>query len=85
MELLQAFEEFAHPNEIGPVVYYIHSPNIPSVESIVGLLEKARKTIPEQRLWVNPDCGLKTRNWTEVEAALTNLVEAARNVRATAQ
>lgn len=81
MELLGAFEDFAYPNEIGPGVYDIHSPNIPSVESIVGLLEKARKTIPDERLWVNPDCGLKTRNWTEVEAALTNLVEAAKTLR----
>ncbi|KKD59724.1 5-methyltetrahydropteroyltriglutamate--homocysteine methyltransferase [Grimontia sp. AD028] len=81
MELLGAFEDFAYPNEIGPGVYDIHSPNIPSVESIIGLLEKARKTIPDARLWVNPDCGLKTRNWTEVEAALTNLVEAAKTLR----
>ncbi|WP_281544367.1 5-methyltetrahydropteroyltriglutamate--homocysteine S-methyltransferase [Grimontia sp. SpTr1] len=85
MELLGAFEDFAYPNEIGPGVYDIHSPNIPSVESIVGLLEKARKTIPDERLWVNPDCGLKTRNWTEVEAALTNLVEAAKTLRSATQ
>ncbi|USH03758.1 5-methyltetrahydropteroyltriglutamate--homocysteine S-methyltransferase [Grimontia kaedaensis] len=85
MELLQAFEEFSYPNEIGPGVYDIHSPNIPSVESIVGLLEKARKTIPDQRLWVNPDCGLKTRNWTEVESALANLVEAAKTLRSATQ
>ncbi|EOD81859.1 5-methyltetrahydropteroyltriglutamate--homocysteine methyltransferase [Grimontia indica] len=85
MELLGAFEDFAYPNEIGPGVYDIHSPNIPSVESIVGLLEKARKTIPDERLWVNPDCGLKTRNWMEVEAALTNLVEAAKTLRSATQ
>ncbi|NGN96951.1 5-methyltetrahydropteroyltriglutamate--homocysteine S-methyltransferase [Grimontia sp. S25] len=85
MELLGAFEDFAYPNEIGPGVYDIHSPNIPSVESIVGLLEKARKTIPDERLWVNPDCGLKTRNWTEVEVALTNLVEAAKTLRSATQ
>ncbi|KXF81745.1 5-methyltetrahydropteroyltriglutamate--homocysteine S-methyltransferase [Enterovibrio coralii] len=83
MELLQAFEEFSYPNEIGPGVYDIHSPNIPSVESIVGLLEKARKTIPDERLWVNPDCGLKTRSWVEVEAALTSLVDAAKTLRET--
>ncbi|CZF79324.1 5-methyltetrahydropteroyltriglutamate--homocysteine methyltransferase [Grimontia celer] len=85
MELLQAFEEFSYPNEIGPGVYDIHSPNIPPVESIVGLLEKARKTIPDERLWVNPDCGLKTRNWTEVESALANLVEAAKTLRSATQ
>ncbi|STQ75083.1 5-methyltetrahydropteroyltriglutamate--homocysteine S-methyltransferase [Grimontia hollisae] len=81
MELLRAFEEFSYPNEIGPGVYDIHSPNIPAVESIEALLQKARKTIPDERLWVNPDCGLKTRNWTEVDAALTNLVQAAKNLR----
>ncbi|MDD1783710.1 5-methyltetrahydropteroyltriglutamate--homocysteine S-methyltransferase [Enterovibrio sp. ZSDZ35] len=83
MELLEAFEAFSYPNEIGPGVYDIHSPNIPSVESIVGLLEKARKTIPDERLWVNPDCGLKTRSWGEVEAALSSLVEAAVTLRET--
>ncbi|OEE87498.1 5-methyltetrahydropteroyltriglutamate--homocysteine S-methyltransferase [Enterovibrio norvegicus FF-162] len=81
MELLQAFEDFAYPNEIGPGVYDIHSPNIPDVDGIVALLEKARKTIPDERLWVNPDCGLKTRNWDEVEAALLSLVKAAQILR----
>ncbi|SKA65462.1 5-methyltetrahydropteroyltriglutamate--homocysteine S-methyltransferase [Enterovibrio nigricans] len=84
MELLQAFEAFSYPNEIGPGVYDIHSPNIPSVENILSLLEKARKTIPDERLWVNPDCGLKTRSWNEVEAALSSLVEAAITLRETA-
>ncbi|MBF4281904.1 5-methyltetrahydropteroyltriglutamate--homocysteine S-methyltransferase [Vibrio anguillarum] len=81
MELLKAFEEFNYPNEIGPGVYDIHSPNIPSQEWIEGLLRKAAEKIPAERLWVNPDCGLKTRNWNEVEAALTNLVSAAKALR----
>ncbi len=81
MELLKAFDEFQYPNEIGPGVYDIHSPNIPSVEHIVSLLEKANQRIPAERLWVNPDCGLKTRNWAETEAALVNLVEAAKVLR----
>ncbi|OAN13765.1 5-methyltetrahydropteroyltriglutamate--homocysteine S-methyltransferase [Photobacterium jeanii] len=81
MELLKAFEEFAYPNEIGPGVYDIHSPNIPSVEQIVHLIEKAEGLIPAERLWINPDCGLKTRNWQETEAALTNLVKAAKQLR----
>ncbi len=81
MELLQAFEEFNYPNAIGPGVYDIHSPNIPQVEWIEGLVEKAARKIPLQRLWVNPDCGLKTRTWPETEAALTNLVLAAKSLR----
>ena len=76
MELLEAFKDFQYPNEIGPGVYDIHSPNIPSVESIVALLEKAAQRIPENRLWVNPDCGLKTRSWEEVKSALSNMVAA---------
>ncbi|WGW01591.1 5-methyltetrahydropteroyltriglutamate--homocysteine S-methyltransferase [Vibrio sp. YMD68] len=81
MELLRAFEEFNYPNEIGPGVYDIHSPNIPSEAWIQGLLRKAAEKIPASRLWVNPDCGLKTRNWTETEQALTNLVSAAKSLR----
>lgn len=81
MALLEAFEAFDYPNEIGPGVYDIHSPNIPSQASIEHLLCQAAQKIPAQRLWVNPDCGLKTRNWTEVEAALTNLVLAAKSLR----
>ncbi|OIQ26646.1 5-methyltetrahydropteroyltriglutamate--homocysteine S-methyltransferase [uncultured Vibrio sp.] len=81
MELLRAFEEFNYPNEIGPGVYDIHSPNIPSEEWIQDLLKKAAEKIPAERLWVNPDCGLKTRNWTETEQALTNLVSAAKALR----
>ena len=81
MELLDAFQDFAYPNEIGPGVYDIHSPNIPEVEWMVALMEKAAERIPLERLWVNPDCGLKTRRWEEVEPALANMVEAARQLR----
>lgn len=81
MELLKAFEAFNYPNAIGPGVYDIHSPNIPSEEWIVNLMKKAAEKIPVERLWINPDCGLKTRNWPETEAALTNLVSAAKTLR----
>jgi 5-methyltetrahydropteroyltriglutamate--homocysteine methyltransferase len=81
MELLDAFDDFNYPNEIGPGVYDIHSPNIPSQEHMVQLMRKAAERIPAQRLWVNPDCGLKTRNWEEVMPALRNMVEAARILR----
>ncbi|MEI2267627.1 5-methyltetrahydropteroyltriglutamate--homocysteine S-methyltransferase [Erwinia sp. CGal63] len=81
MELLEAFEEFDYPNEIGPGVYDIHSPNVPSVEWMEALLRKAAKRIPVERLWVNPDCGLKTRGWPETRQALANMVQAARNLR----
>lgn len=77
MELLEAFKDFQYPNEIGPGVYDIHSPNIPSVQSIVALLRKAAQRIPKERLWINPDCGLKTRGWEEVKPALHNMVTAA--------
>ena len=83
MELLESFEDFDYPNEIGPGVYDIHSPNVPSVEWIEALLLKAAKRIPVERLWVNPDCGLKTRGWTETRQALANMVEAARQLRKT--
>lgn len=84
MELLDVFEEFAYPNEIGPGVYDIHSPNIPSQEQIIRLMKRAAERIPPQRLWVNPDCGLKTRQWEEVIPALRNLVAAARVLRESA-
>ena len=82
MELLEAFEDFEYPNDIGPGVYDIHSPLVPEIETIVNLLDKAAQFIPVERLWVNPDCGLKTRNWEEVEQALTNMVAAAKLLRA---
>ncbi|WP_024301542.1 5-methyltetrahydropteroyltriglutamate--homocysteine S-methyltransferase [Pseudogulbenkiania sp. MAI-1] len=82
MELLTAFGDFAYPNEIGPGVYDIHSPRVPSETEIETLLEKALAVIPAERLWVNPDCGLKTRGWPEVEAALANMVAVTRRLRA---
>ena len=84
MELLDAFGKFKYPNEIGPGVYDIHSPRVPSVEEIERLLNKALETIPADRLWVNPDCGLKTRGWAETLAALRNMVAAAQSLRKTA-
>jgi len=81
MELLEAFEKFEYPNEIGPGVYDIHSPRVPGKGEMVQLLRKAAQRIPAERLWVNPDCGLKTRAWPETEAALVNMVAAARELR----
>ena len=83
MELLDAFEHFNYPNGIGPGVYDIHSPNIPSEQHIVALMRKAAERIPAEQLWVNPDCGLKTRQWHEVIPALTRMVAAAKTLRAT--
>jgi 5-methyltetrahydropteroyltriglutamate--homocysteine methyltransferase len=83
MELLDAFDHFKYPNEIGPGVYDIHSPNIPTGQHIVALMQKAAERIPAERLWVNPDCGLKTRQWSEVIPALTNMVAAAKTLRST--
>jgi 5-methyltetrahydropteroyltriglutamate--homocysteine methyltransferase len=81
MELLEAFRIFKYPNEVGPGVYDIHSPRVPSVEEMSGLLQKALQVLPRQQVWVNPDCGLKTRGWPEVEKALRNMVAAALAVR----
>jgi 5-methyltetrahydropteroyltriglutamate--homocysteine methyltransferase len=81
MELLDAFDRFEYPNEIGPGVYDIHSPNVPTEQQIVDLMSKAAEKIPAARLWVNPDCGLKTRQWEEVLPALKNMVAAARRLR----
>jgi len=81
MELLDAFEDFDYPNEIGPGVYDIHSPNIPTQAHIEQLMRKAAERIPARRLWVNPDCGLKTRQWAEVLPALRNMVAAAQVLR----
>lgn len=82
MELLDAFHKFAYPNEIGPGVYDIHSPRVPSEEEMVALMEKARQVIPDAQLWVNPDCGLKTRHWEETRLALEKMVSAAKKLRA---
>lgn len=81
MELLEAFVTYKYPNEIGPGVWDIHSPRVPSAEEMLALLEKACKVIPADQLWVNPDCGLKTRGWAEVEPALINMVKAAKSLR----
>ncbi len=81
MELLEAFADFKYPNEIGPGVYDIHSPRVPSVKEMVQLLEKAVTLLPARNIWVNPDCGLKTRKWPETEAALKNMVAAAAKAR----
>jgi len=81
MELLRAFEKFRYPNEIGPGVYDIHSPRVPSVDEMVDLIEKAVAYIPIHQLWINPDCGLKTRGWPETEASLQNMVKAAKQLR----
>lgn len=82
MELLQAFEDFAYPNQLGPGVYDIHSPNVPTVNWMKQLIHKAATKVPVQQLWVNPDCGLKTRDWAETEAALRNMVQACQELRA---
>jgi 5-methyltetrahydropteroyltriglutamate--homocysteine methyltransferase len=83
LELLDAFDGFSYPNAVGPGVYDIHSPNVPSEDDIVHLMTKAAARIPAARLWVNPDCGLKTRSWEEVRPALSNMVRAAERLRAT--
>lgn len=85
MELLCALDSFSYPNEIGPGVYDIHSPNVPTQAEIEGLMRKAAEKIPASQLWVNPDCGLKTRSWEEVLPALRNMVGAARALRSGVQ
>jgi 5-methyltetrahydropteroyltriglutamate--homocysteine methyltransferase len=85
MELLDAFQAFQYPNDIGPGVYDIHSPRIPQADEMLRLLHRARQVTPPERLWVNPDCGLKTRQWPEVEAALRNMVAAAKRLRQEAE
>lgn len=82
MELLEAFDRFNYANEVGPGVYDIHSPRVPSTEEMAELLHRALRYIPLERLWVNPDCGLKTRQWDEAYPSLKNMVEAAKAVRA---
>ncbi|RRB02334.1 5-methyltetrahydropteroyltriglutamate--homocysteine S-methyltransferase [Larkinella rosea] len=81
MELLDAFVQFNYPNEIGPGVYDIHSPRVPTKAEMVALLNKAADVLPVRNLWVNPDCGLKTRRWPETEQALKNMVQAAQTAR----
>ncbi|MGO1750634.1 MAG: 5-methyltetrahydropteroyltriglutamate--homocysteine S-methyltransferase [Marinobacter sp.] len=84
MELLDAFKGFEYPNDIGPGVYDIHSPNIPQTAQVTDLMKKAAERVPAERLWVNPDCGLKTRRWEEVIPALEAMVAAAKELRAQA-
>ena len=79
--LLETFKKFAYPNQIGPGVYDIHSPNTPTVDSITSLIKSAADLVDTTQLWVNPDCGLKTRQWHEVKPALANMVEAAKQLR----
>ncbi len=81
MELLDAFVTFRYPNEIGPGVYDIHSPRVPSASDMGELLDKARGVLKAEQIWVNPDCGLKTRGWPEVEQALENMVSVAKAAR----
>ncbi|MDI4632237.1 5-methyltetrahydropteroyltriglutamate--homocysteine S-methyltransferase [Pelomonas sp. V22] len=81
MELLRGFGDFNYPNEIGPGVYDIHSPRVPSSSEMLRLMKKAAEVIPPEQLWVNPDCGLKTRGWVETEAALRQMVAAAKELR----
>jgi 5-methyltetrahydropteroyltriglutamate--homocysteine methyltransferase len=81
MELLRGFGTFRYPNGVGPGVYDIHSPRVPTVDEMTRLLAKAAQVIPAENLWVNPDCGLKTRGWPETEAALANMVQAAHTMR----
>lgn len=85
MELLEVFATFRYPYEIGPGVYDIHSPRVPTVQEMTELLEKAAQLLPARNIWVNPDCGLKTRKWPETEQALRNMVAAAHNMRVAAK
>jgi 5-methyltetrahydropteroyltriglutamate--homocysteine methyltransferase len=84
MELLEAFSDFDYPNGIGPGVWDIHSPRVPGAVEMARLAQRAAQRIPRDRLWLNPDCGCKTRGWAEVRPAMENLVAAARMLRAEA-
>ncbi len=81
MDLLGAFVDFKYPNQVGPGVYDIHSPRVPKQEEMVSLLRKALDVLAPEQVWVNPDCGLKTRGWKEVEPALKSMVDAAKALR----
>jgi methionine synthase II (cobalamin-independent) len=81
MELLDVFGKFNYPNDIGPGIYDIHSPRIPSIPELESLISKAAAVIPESQLWINPDCGLKTRNWDEVKQSLSNMLSAVKKVK----
>jgi 5-methyltetrahydropteroyltriglutamate--homocysteine methyltransferase len=84
MELLDAFADYRYPAEMGPGVYDIHSPRVPAVDEMTSLLKAASRRLAAERLWVNPDCGLKTRKWPEVRPAIENMVLAAQAARACA-
>ncbi len=84
MELLDVFGEYKYPNDIGPGLYDIHSPRVPTEKEMTDLLEKASKLIPDGNIWVNPDCGLKTRKWEETKDALVKMVAAAKILRESA-
>ena len=84
-ELLEAFKEYRYPHEIGPGVYDIHSPRVPATEEIAGALREMNRVLDDRQIWVNPDCGLKTRGWEETLASLKNMVQAARQLRAAAE
>ena len=81
MKLLDAFSEFKYPNEIGPGLYDIHSPRIPTTDEMVLLLSKATEFLPNRNIWVNPDCGLKTRKWPETDLSMRNMIKAAHQMR----
>jgi 5-methyltetrahydropteroyltriglutamate--homocysteine methyltransferase len=81
MELLEAFKGYKYPNDIGPGVYDIHSPRVPEIAEMKNLIVLARKRLSDSQIWINPDCGLKTRKWEEVRPALVNMVAAARELR----
>ncbi len=81
MELLEAFVDFQYPNEVGPGVWDIHSPRVPSSAEMISLIQKASRVLPIENIWVNPDCGLKTRGWEETKTSLRNMVTAAHALR----
>ncbi|WP_433190481.1 hypothetical protein [Actinoallomurus sp. CA-150999] len=83
MRIAEELADAEYPREVGPGVYDIHSPRAPNAEEAADLIREALQAIPAERLWVNPDCGLKTRGWPEVRASLENLAAAARAVRNT--
>ena len=80
-ELLKVFKEVGYKQEVGPGVYDIHSPRVPSVEEMISQIKLLKEVLPSEQLWINPDCGLKTRKWEETKESLKNMVEAVRRVR----
>ena len=80
-KLLKIFKEIGYKQEVGPGVYDIHSPRVPSVDEIVQQIEKLLEVLPKEQLWINPDCGLKTRKYEEVKPSLRNMVKAVKIVR----